>query len=43
MANSAVLRFHIPPRFRRLIDALVEHNKQIRSLGINFNQLCPRR
>jgi hypothetical protein len=72
MANSAVLRFRIPPRLRRLIDAhrgedtisawlrdaassrllaevglssalidaLVEHNKQIRGLGINLNQLA---
>ena len=72
MANSAVCRFRIPPRLRRLIDAhrgsepvsawlraaasqrlemehglgpalrqlLDEHNKQLRGLGVNVNQLA---
>jgi hypothetical protein len=72
MANSAVCRFRIPPRLRRLIDAhrggdtmsawlraaasqrlerergidlpmrrlLDEHDRQLRGLGINLNQLA---
>ena len=72
MANSAVCRFRIPPRLRRLIDAhrgedtlsawlraaasqrleqeqgidlamrqiLNEHDRQLRGLGINLNQLA---
>ncbi|MEA3642139.1 MAG: plasmid mobilization relaxosome protein MobC [Lamprobacter sp.] len=72
MANSAVLRFRIPPRLRRLIDShrgqgsisawlraaasqrleqehgidpplrhlLEEHDRQLRGLGINLNQLA---
>ena len=72
MANSAVCRFRIPPRQRRLIDAhrgqdtvsawlraaasqrleqeqgidlpmrqlLDEHDRQLRGLGINLNQLA---
>jgi hypothetical protein len=72
MANSAVCRFRIPSRLRRLIDAhrgqtsvsawlraaasqrlelerdigpplrdlLVEHDRQLRGLGINLNQLA---